>query len=160
MADGQSGALPDRDRELWDSRLRRLYDYWDELRGEWLAPPRGAIEPFDLKFLLGRLAIVEVGQGASASAYRFRLMGTRLAEQDGIDLTGKTLDAHPMSEHRETAREHYDEVVRRQTPLYREVEWTHARRTRRHGRLVLPLSEDGAAVDGLLIGRVELLGGG
>ncbi len=149
---GPAGKIVD----ITDPSLRRLHAYWRDLRGDRFAPPRAAIDPLELRFILGNLAIVEVREENGRRVYHCRLMGTRLADQDGFDLTGKPLESYPFPEQREVARDQFDAVVRDRQPAYREVRSTESGKLFRFGRLVLPLSDDGERVDGLLIGRIFL----
>lgn len=141
---------------LSDARLHRLYRYWTDLRGERRAPPRRAIDPMQLRFLLGYLAIAVPATTPEGPTWHYRLMGTRLAEQDGVDLTGKTLDAYPFPDQREIVRAHYDRAAAEARPIYAEVRQRERGRVFEYGRLVLPLSDDGHLVDGLLIARIFL----
>src|SRR5438477_817867 len=54
---------------------RELYDYWNRVRGGERAPQRSAIEPSDLRRILGDTFILEVG---SRDKYDVRLAGTRV----------------------------------------------------------------------------------
>ncbi|MEO1199127.1 MAG: PAS domain-containing protein [Pseudomonadota bacterium] len=65
---------------------RRLYAYWNRLRGTRLAPERGDIEPGDLAQLLGDTFVLEV---ESPSRLTYRLAGTRLSIAMGRELRGE-----------------------------------------------------------------------
>lgn len=60
-----------------------LYGYWNEVRGDRLAPRRLEIQPARIGDILLDTFILE---RASAKAFRFRLAGTRVASRFGIDL--------------------------------------------------------------------------
>lgn len=62
-----------------------LYNYWNGLRGNRMAPTRFEIEPTRLAQVLSETFILE--RGATA-AYPFRLAGTRACEQIGRELRG------------------------------------------------------------------------
>jgi len=64
---------------------RELYDYWNRLRGRLPAPQRDAIEPADIRRILGDTFILEK---ASPTAYRYRLAGTRLCGAYGREMKG------------------------------------------------------------------------
>lgn len=66
-------------------KTREIYDYWLRLRGEAVAPPRGAIEPAEIGGLLGDTFILET---AGSADYPFRLAGTRLCAHFGRELKG------------------------------------------------------------------------
>ncbi|MCL4767722.1 MAG: PAS domain-containing protein [Hyphomicrobiaceae bacterium] len=65
---------------------RTLFDYWNKVRGARKAPRRFEIEPARLAGILPESFILEQ---AGADAYRFRLAGTRLCEQFGVELRGR-----------------------------------------------------------------------
>ncbi|MDJ0614289.1 MAG: PAS domain-containing protein [Rhizobiaceae bacterium] len=65
---------------------KKLYTYWNNLRGIRPAPDRREIEPSDIRELLGDTFILEIN-----SAFRsvsFRLAGTRLCNAYGRELKG------------------------------------------------------------------------
>lgn len=64
----------------------RLYAYWNEVRGDRLAPQRFDIEPGRIGELLPETLIVEHTLNAG---YRFRLAGTRISERFGGEFRGR-----------------------------------------------------------------------
>jgi hypothetical protein len=62
-----------------------LYSYWNELRGERLAPKRFEIEP---SCIAGNLPDTFILERIDPSVLRFRLAGTRICEAFGIDFRG------------------------------------------------------------------------
>jgi len=69
---------------------RQVFEYWNEQRGDRIAPERGDIEPGPIRRALGDTFIL--GQDAEG-AYRFRLAGTRTCalfcgELKGADFIG------------------------------------------------------------------------
>ena len=54
---------------------RELFAYWDEIRGDRLAPERADIDPAGIRGLLGHTFVLEVD---SAGRFPFRLSGTRI----------------------------------------------------------------------------------
>ena len=65
-----------------------LYAYWNEVRGERMAPRRFDIEPSRITGLLPDTFILE---RASRSDYQFRLAGTRVCEQFGREFRGSNI---------------------------------------------------------------------
>ncbi len=57
------------------STTRELYDYWNRVRGGERAPLRSAIEPSDIRHILGEMFILEV---LKRDSYHVRLAGTRI----------------------------------------------------------------------------------
>ncbi len=64
---------------------RALYAYWNDLRAGRPAPYRSELDPRAIAALLESTFILEHGQ---AAAPRFRLAGTRLCDQFGMELRG------------------------------------------------------------------------
>ncbi|MFC3675159.1 PAS domain-containing protein [Ferrovibrio xuzhouensis] len=142
-------ALPE---GIEDSRLQRLAAYWDSCRAGRAMPARADIDPLDMGYILGNLALVEVRHGGPRLRFRFRLFGVNLVEDVGFDPTGQDLEQYPRREMGEILRISYTEVAETGRPF----------RRRRHrlvmdGRLfeneslLLPLSDDGRRVDMLLV---------
>lgn len=64
---------------------KRLYAYWNDLRAGRAAPYRSEVDPRRIASLLESTFILEAPAGA---APRFRLAGTRLCDQFGMELRG------------------------------------------------------------------------
>lgn len=64
---------------------RILYNYWNDIRGERLAPSRFEIEPAQIAPILSETFILE---RSDARSYPFRLAGTRICERFGRELRG------------------------------------------------------------------------
>jgi hypothetical protein len=62
-----------------------LYAYWNDVRGDRMAPRRFEIEPSRIAAILPETFILE---RLTAETFRFRLAGTRICEQLGIELRG------------------------------------------------------------------------
>jgi len=145
------------DGVIQDARLARTLRTWRGLCAERFAPSRADIRPNDFRTMLGRIALIDVVAGEVGDArYRYRLMGTQLAAQDAFDMTGKPLSQHPLPQQREIVRAAFDEVVATGQPVYREDDGGSTSRPFSYARLVLPLSEDGTSVTGLMVARVEM----
>ncbi len=67
---------------------RRLYDYWDTLRGARPAPERSEVEPSQIRGILGDTFILEA---VNSATYRYRLAGTRLCALHCRELKGRNL---------------------------------------------------------------------
>lgn len=76
--------------EIRSSKLAELYDYWHGKRpSPERLPSRGCLDPLDIPALLPSLMLIEMG--AQPEEMRFRLIGTRIVERVGRDLTGHRL---------------------------------------------------------------------
>lgn len=64
---------------------RELFDYWNERRGERLAPERADIEPSAIRRVLGDTFVLEVSEN-----HLFRLAGTRLCALFGRELKAES----------------------------------------------------------------------
>lgn len=65
-----------------------LFSYWNELRGERLAPKRFEIEP---SAIAGNLPDTFILERVNPGTLRFRLAGTRICEAFGIEFRGMNL---------------------------------------------------------------------
>jgi hypothetical protein len=73
---------------------RRLYQYWNEVRGRRMAPSRFEIEPSRIASVLSETFIIERAgnvERAGPDDFGFRLAGTRICEQFGRELRGTGL---------------------------------------------------------------------
>jgi hypothetical protein len=64
---------------------RELYDYWNRVRGSERAPLRNAIEPSDIRRILGEMFILEV---LERDTYYVRLAGTRICALYSREIKG------------------------------------------------------------------------
>ncbi len=134
--------------------LAALKAYWDEQRGERMMPARGDLDPVDLKSYLGWIAMLDAMPGFED--FRYRLVGTRIADYFPIDGTGQTI--------RQAFAPFDNDVVTAVLALHQQVA-----RDRRplhlsgapgrpggaqfaYEALILPLSDNGATTDKLMIG--------
>jgi len=73
---------------MQESVSQALYAYWNDLRGDRIAPKRFEIEPSCISANLPDTFILE---SVTPSTLRFRLAGTRICEAFGIDFRGVNL---------------------------------------------------------------------
>ncbi|HYD98320.1 MAG TPA: PAS domain-containing protein [Alphaproteobacteria bacterium] len=76
--------------EVADPKIRLLHAYWEELRAGRPAPARAELDPGRLRAILPYLIIVQFEREPFRVLYR--LVGTRVAEVTGADITGRYLD--------------------------------------------------------------------
>jgi hypothetical protein len=70
-----------------DPRLSQLLAWWHERCDGARLPPASAIDPLELRFILGWLMVIEpIEDGAD---FRYRLYGSSIVEIMGWDLTGR-----------------------------------------------------------------------
>ena len=134
-----------------DARLRRLYDYWLDKKGDRVVPLRADIAPYEIPDVLPWVFLMElVGE-----RLRYRLVGDAFREIYGARLIGMFLDEIDLDHITAAYIGEYDVAVRGPTPVARQ--WKFVKHDGRHleyERLILPLSTDGAAVDQFLCGAV------
>jgi hypothetical protein len=131
--------------------LARVRAYWEAKRGGRFAPRRADIDPVDLRSVLPRVMLADVIGGAGrALDFRYRLAGTGIYSVHGEDATGKSPRAFMPRAYGALIHAHYCEAVRRRVPLLHLIVLDTLERARSYARLLLPLSEDGAAVTMLL----------
>jgi hypothetical protein len=139
-----------------------LYAYWNEVRGQRIAPRRLEVQPARIGELLLDSFILEVGDGGS---YRFRLAGTRVSARFGASLKAadflgcwKESDRGLVAYHLKAATD-----LGRVTLYTGEAEYAPATEIGRDVRtqgpfelIVLPLMHTGQAIDRLLCHLVPL----
>lgn len=134
-------------------RLRRLYEYWCERRGDRRFPSRADIDALDLTFLMGNLILIDVIDGTPPGFF-IRLHGTNLVQRVGYELTGKLLNELPDTEFRQLAMQTFAWVTQTGEPFRGYRDRMLDNRPHRYETLILPLSNDGERVDRLLVGLI------
>jgi hypothetical protein len=133
--------------------LRRLLEDWQERRRGRHLPSRRDFDPLDLKYILGKLLLIDVLR--DPLRFRFRLIGTELTARTGVELTGQFLEDHPDPEFRELLRRRYTQVVEERRPIASiQTRLVIDNKLRRYEALLLPLAVDGETVDMLMVGIV------
>ena len=129
--------------------LRQLYAYWDERRAGRTMPARADIDPVDFAYALGNVILVDVLR--APMRFRIRLHGTTLAERAGYELTGKMLDELPITDFRTLATQSFTTIATTGRPFHSSRDRVLDGHHRAYETLMLPLSEDGTAVNMLLV---------
>lgn len=134
-------------------RLRRLLDYWRDRRGARRMPARADLDPVQFAWMLGDVSLVDVVRETpdSKPRFRFRLIGTRVVERFGYDMTGRWLDELPEPAYRQHVRNAYDEMVQRRLPLIERLDMLLDQRMHDYEILRLPLGRDDSRVDMILL---------
>jgi len=136
--------------EITSPRIHRLYSYWQsqQLHRGGSLPRRSDIAPDRIRDLLPNIMIVDVER--DPLRFRYRLVGTRVVEYNGLEFTGRYLGEIGWSEEQDLF-DSYAEVVKSRRPFFGSLAWGLV--TRAMGRCEfarLPLSEDGEAVSQIL----------
>lgn len=133
---------------------RRIFEYWSSKRRGSELPSRSDIDPVDLPpKLLPDISLVTVShQEDGERVFRFRLVGTNVVRNCGIDVTGRVFedifrDARDLS----VERSYYNQVVETREASYFQAPVNFPGRDfLSSSRILLPLAADGRAVDMIL----------
>ena len=139
--------LPD---EIRHPNLVRLYTHWDEMRRGKAMPARSDFDPLALPQLLGNLILVDVQH--EPLRFRYRLIGSRLTERIGRDMTGRFFDEIPEPVYRERLHDWHGGVVAERVPRAGVTARRLLDRWEPYEILTVPLSAEGCRVDMTLTG--------
>lgn len=128
--------------------LKRALAYWTLKRQERFAPLKKAMDPVDLVEVLPRIMLVSVEP--DPLDFRYRLAGTGICDTHRTEPTGtRPRDLEPKS-YGTLIHQHYCQVVESRTPILHLIVLDTFDRSRAYVRLLLPLSDDGLRVTGLM----------
>lgn len=136
--------------------LKNLLKLWESKRAGRSFPSRDDFDPFILKPWLGSIELVDV-TASEPPRYRFRLVGVRINDIDGHDVTGKY--AHEVfKDNYDYIVRDYDEAVAMRRPIIRSRQWVKVSNgfQFRYDKLVLPLSDDDKVINMLIVFLDEL----
>lgn len=132
-----------------DRRIARLLSLWRAARpAPGCLPGRAAIDPLTLGAeLLPYAALIEATD--NATRFRFRLVGSKLAEHAGLDLTGHYIeDINPNRDYAEYVNSLYRLARDEGLPIYSETRYrAPSGRVGLTRRLTCPLAAAGRSVD-------------
>ena len=134
--------------------LRKLYAYWDNVRGERALPAWRDFDVHHLSFIASNILLIEVHH--DPLTFRFRAHGLQLAWRIGYDMTGKVVDDLPHPQNRAVLLERCRDLVSNRRPYIGQGRRNVAGREVPYEVVWLPLSEDGQRVN-LLLGGLEYL---
>lgn len=139
------------DRRNWHPLIRALHDYWKGIAPPGALPGRQHMDPLDIPDLLPRVWLFDVVW--PGPRFRFRLIGTRIADRLGYDPTGEWLeDTFLDYSNYPSLIERYMATAENRRPTYRlgQQRLTRTRDFEFVENIFLPLAEDGRSVDMLL----------
>ena len=127
--------------------LNRLYEYWHSIRRSRPMPSRDDLEPSDIKDILPSLFMVDVDKGPVR--FRYRLIGTYVAELTGRDMTGQPIDETTYGETAGFVASLFERAVQRRAPMLvrGNAKWLSSSSWKTMAVLFVPLSHDGETVD-------------
>lgn len=129
-------------------RIHRLHSYWRQKCGAALLPRRADIAPDEIRDLLPYIMIVDVER--DPLRFRYRLVGTKVVEYNGVEFTGRYLGDIGWPEEPDLI-DSYTKVVQTRRPVFGVLAWEQV--SGAIGRCEfarLPLSEDGELVSQIL----------
>jgi hypothetical protein len=140
--------------EIVSPRLKRLFSDWDEHRHGREFPSRADFTPFDLKYILGNLSLIDVTY--NPLNFRYRIHATSLGQRMQVEMTNKSIDDIPGADNAKRVREHFTRAVELRIPMayIRGGRFTADTMPPDCEVLVLPLSSDGKIIDMLMSGMV------
>ena len=141
------------DVSSWHPALQEIYRYWRAIHPGDALPGRQHLDPVDLRRFLPRLWLLDVQQ--EPFRLRYRLVGTRICEMAGRELTGQWLDeAHPAAAPDPGIFDRFRQVVATGTPSRRRGKpmlfLRHKADFTEIENAVFPFASDGKTVDMLL----------
>ena len=132
-----------------DPVLRTALAYWEGKRRGRAMPERGDIDPCELRQVLAHLQITEVIDGGSR--FRYRLVGTAIVQAFGAEFTGRHVDELISGERDSFVHACYRAVCASRRPAFVRSKYITTKTVDlTANRLLVPLSEDGAAVSQIL----------
>ncbi len=140
-------------------RVRRIYEYWDAVRGNRAMPARRDIDPLSIpRDLLPGIVLTEVLR--EPPWLRYRLVGTAQVALRGSDPTGQPVHGNYLGVHQGLPGDNvilnYRIVIEKKTVVYvynpllgpvPDGSSLNQRPVRGNGTVLMPLSGDGARVD-------------
>lgn len=130
-------------------RLRLVLQHWTDLRGARPMPSRRDVDPLALKGALGIVMIARYDP--QPDDFRFSLFGTEVAHAQRADYTNKLAGDLEPPAYGELIAGNYRQVRQSGRPYYGRMSIALARGLVSYHRLVLPLGDDGARVDAVLV---------
>lgn len=126
-----------------DSALGRLYDHWRAQRGDQALPPFRSIRPEDLRFMLGRINLIDVLD--RPIRFRYRLVGTVIAKIGAIDMQGQLVSNLKPGFYARMVEEQLAAVFASGAPMLYSITVARGPVSRTYQRIVLPYEADPAA---------------
>jgi hypothetical protein len=140
MQDWQESCHPD---------ILKMLAYWESKRNGRVMPCRNDIDPAELVGFLPNLMIVDVVQDERQFVYR--LVGTGEVQVRGHDPTGKSVREGYFAASPEAAMARYQRVCDSRAPYYEIDNFQVVDRYVCEANIFLPLSDDGATVNKILV---------
>lgn len=138
------------------SEIRPLFAYWRKQRNDRLMPSRAQIDPTDLRAMLRYTSLVEITP--APRNFLYRVIGTNLSHRPGGPRDRRNTTELRPERYRQMVERHYGEACDLRRPTLYGVKLSFKDVQLTYRRLILPLANDGANPNMLLIGSVFDLG--
>ncbi|WP_085904371.1 PAS domain-containing protein [Kiloniella majae] len=132
-------------------QLEYFFKWWHQSRGQNFAASPDAVDPLELRSVLGYLAVLDIIDGGED--FKYRLYGSAIMNEPGKDLTGLLL-SDIWTPLRAFFAVTYRAVVLRKEPLYTQHIPHHSLKMQTWDRLILPLSNQHDEVERLIVAIV------
>lgn len=138
-----------------EAGLRELYDYWNSIRDGRSFALRERFDPVEIPRLLKDLFYVDVEEEDGEPRFRYRVVGTGIAEFVGEDYTGRRVDEVFSEPARSIMVRCYTAPLVIERPVYSSTMLRFPARGNSQviSRLIMPMSRDGRRIDQLLNGQ-------
>lgn len=134
-------------------KIQRLFDYWQDTRGDREIPRRADIDPLKIPDLLPYIFLIDVPADRNPLVYR--LVGTAVVSLFGQEMTGQPFGAGTLPRYRAEVLQRYRRIIAARRPFFQYAQLRDLTNDFTHvERLILPLS-DGGRVNMLLGMTVE-----
>ncbi|UUX48435.1 PAS domain-containing protein [Nisaea acidiphila] len=138
------------DTALTNKQAGRILAYWNDLRGDRMAPPRSEVDPLDLFDFLPHLAMIKTAD--RGGDFQFSLIGTGLSKIYGLVTRQMVSQVDCWEPTREALEEGLRLCAAAKAPVH--GEWGRMKTLKNVDVdievVLLPISEDGAEVSRIL----------
>jgi hypothetical protein len=134
--------------DLREPEFLQVLVYWHECRKEKPMPARSDIDPMRIHRILNKVLLIDVLSGAPF--FRFKVVGTQIADWAHFDASGRGLDEVEAVGYRNMLLATYSEVRGARKPIAHRIRWDEPNGVHRYKRLLLPLSDDASNVNMIL----------
>jgi len=127
-------------------RIRELCERWHRLAAGGRLPGYDAFRPETMWEVVGSIMLADVEPG-DPPVFRYRLYGTKLAQNIGYDMTKKTVQEFRSKVFVDMVQRDYETLLRLRQPTSHSITAVGEGGMRIFARLLLPLAEDGEHID-------------
>ncbi|MDE2182471.1 MAG: PAS domain-containing protein [Alphaproteobacteria bacterium] len=130
--------------------LVRFAQYCQALAGDRPMPLRRQFRPGDVRWLLGRLYVVDVID--AGKDFHFRVAGLLMKEIYGVDFEGRRLSEFPETGLSKALRANYDRIMQTKAALFQRAALCWPEHQINLQRLLVPFAGDDGALCSIVVG--------